>query len=207
MNRFMRGGLWAFAVASFAILCQASGVPSGRVHISVGGVRVDYCSADPELALATIHVRVTFTNRGKRVLILSRQFGPDENLRLTTLSGVTVFSPNVTNYETSIPRFGSAPDKKMFELISPGASVQRDFVTGFHVSIDPSRRVDSTPLPGDYRIWVRRSTWPVYGDETGAREARERWARYGLLLIQKVKLQGVRVHISIPQRMTSCGAQ
>jgi hypothetical protein len=207
MNKMLRVAWPSVVLATFAAASPRYCKPHGSLQVALGEMHVDYCDADADLALATIHVKVTFTNLGKRYLILSRKLGPDENLKVTDLSGEEVFSPNITNYETDIPDLGSTSSEKMFEMVKPGASVERDFVTGFYISKDPSHRVDSTPVPGSNRLWVSHSTWPVYGDEARAKQMRDQWIRHGLLVLRPIKLEGIHVDISLPQRMPPCQGQ
>jgi len=174
------------------------------VRLTVGEIRIDYCDSDPDVAMAVIHVRLVITNRGEQKLILSREFGPVENYRVSNEAGAPVFSPNLSNYETRQVDFEAEPDAKRFEIVSQGASTERDFVVDVPISKNPAHRVGPTPPPGNYRISAVRSSWPVYGDEARARECRDRWRRYGLLLFARITIEGIRVRISIPREMSQC---
>jgi hypothetical protein len=175
-----------------------------NARLTVGEVHIDYCDSDPDIAVAVIHVRLAITNRGKQRLILSREFGPVENYRVSKEAGGLVFSPNLSNYETRKVDFGAAPDAKRFEIVNPGTSTERDFIIDVPISKSPAHRIGSTPPPGNYRISAIRSSWPVYGDEARARECRDRWRRYGLLLIARITIEDIRVRISLPREMPQC---
>src|SRR5207302_5965569 len=102
----------AFAFVAPLIGPNTEGRPSEPVHITVGAVQIESCDNDADLAVATIHVRVVFTNRGKRNLILSRKLGPDENVRVTDISGSLLYSPHPSYYESDTGELGDNPDDK-----------------------------------------------------------------------------------------------
>jgi hypothetical protein len=199
----MRWCLLALITVSFPAKCQLS----EPLEITTGEVRVEYCDADADLAMATMHVRVVFTNRGKRNLILSRAFSPgepDEDVSVTDMSGVVLYAPHPTYYGEAPVELGSVPDDKMFEVVEPGASVGRDLVIGLPISKDPAHRIGPIPAQGDYRISARRTTWPFYSDGYRARQMRDLWKRYGSLVIMQVRVHDIHVQISLPQQTKIC---
>lgn len=207
MNNVVSMLFWAFALRFAALGPVPQDHLPGNVRLTVEGIRIDYCDNDADLAMAAIHIRLRLTNRGKLRLILSRELGPDQELTVTNEAGAVVYSQHPSIYERRIVDFGAAPDAKWFEIVSQGTSTERDFVIGIPISKNPAHRIGSTPPPGDYIISAIRSSWPFYGDEARARKDRDRWRRYGLLLIAPIRVDRVRVQISLPKEMQGCVSQ
>src|SRR5207302_10373634 len=139
-----------------------------------------------------------------RNLILSRKLGPDENVRVTDISGSLLYSPHPSYYESDTGELGDNPDDKIFEIVKPGASVERDFAIVLPVSKDSSHRVGSAPAPGNYLVWASRSTWPFYSDETRANRMRVQWTRHGFLVTRPVRVEGIKVQTSLPKQLPAC---
>lgn len=198
--------LLAFA-ATIAAGLPAVSQKEGPQPGNVGKPRIEYCDADPHLAMANIHVPITFSNHLRNPMILSRQFGPPQNVKIADGSGAMVYKPDFRIYETENVTLGSDPDGRMFETIKPGDSAERDFVLGVPVSKDPARPVKATLVPGAYRLWAARSTWPFYADEARARRMQRLWRPSGALVISLVKLTGLRIDIVLPAAIPACASE
>jgi hypothetical protein len=187
---------------AFSAECQTR----APVGITTGEVRIEYCDNDARLAVATIRVQVVFANRSKKNLILSRDFSPgepDEYVTVIDMAGKVVLVVHPSYYDTErVEPLGRAPDDKQFEIVKPGTSVEREIVIGLPISKDPS--VTGAVAPGHYRISARRSTWPFYADADRARRTRRQWSKYGLLVVQQVRVDNIGVEISPPHQMPTC---
>lgn len=175
-----------------------------NVMTTTGKSQVQYCDSDADLAVAIIHTTVDFANRGDENVILSRKLGDIEDLSVSDASGKVVYSPHPSYYGTGTPEFGAAPELKLFEILPPGSTVHRDFVIRIPISKDPTRRIGSTPSPGKYKISAQRSTWPFYGDEDLAVKLERKWAQYGELFIDRIRVKDLPTEISLPYNMPPC---
>ena len=187
------------------LLLTVRGQQPNAVHVSISGpVRIDYCENDSDLALATIHVTAVLENRGDSNLIVSRELGPDVDVRVVDELGRTVYSPHPSYYETTDHKFTDKPDDKMFEIVKPGSKVERDFVVGIPVSKNPGHPVSGALPPGAYRVWATRSSWPFYGDETRAELVRRTWSRYGSLVLTTIKVDGIKAQLRLVPKLDAC---
>jgi hypothetical protein len=205
LNRMRRLSKWIFTLAAAGGFA-AYGQQTGPVQIATGEVKIEYCDADPDLVMATVHVKVIFTNRGKKNLILSRDFGvgePAEYVTVRDMAGAVVFAPDFSYYETKPIELGKTPDDRLFEIVKPSATVERDLAVGLPVSKKPAGIVGDL-TPGNYRISASRSTWPVYSDGDRAKGMRDEWKPYGSLVIMQVRVHDVPVEIALPQQMDAC---
>ena len=192
------------AITPVSLLAQVK--PSQHVLITKGKTHIEYCDSDG-LAIATIHTEIAFANRGKSTIILSRSLGSLEHLSLSDASGKVVYSPHPSQYGTRMPDLGDVPDGKLFETASPGTIVHRDFVITIPISKGPASLIRGTLLPGKYVISAARSTWPFYAHEDQVPLIREKWARYGNLLIDTVRVSGVEVRLFPPDDTRSCSRE
>ena len=175
-----------------------------RLRIAKGAPQIEYCDNDADLAMATIRVKVKFTNTGKQNLILSRQFGPDEHIELFDMSGVLVYSPHPSYYESERPQLGDAPNPSVFETVTPDASVVRELTIGIPITKNPTHTVDFLPSAASYRVSASVSTRPFYGDETRAKQVREKWASYGTLVTRRIALNKITVQLRLPPQIPVC---
>lgn len=175
-----------------------------EVGIIVESGSLSYCDHSSEIAVARLRVPVTFTNVSKKPLILAREAGPDERVRVVNQKGKIVYAPDPHYLSTRIIRVGDVPDPATFETVAPGASTQREFILVFPTSKDTNSPAPFTLLPGVYFVSARLSTWPIYADEAVAQEARKRWRHLGELVIAPVTLKRLRFTISIPSQMPPC---
>ena len=206
MSRLLRHLALVIAYWTYLGTCAAQSHLPESAHITTGRVGVDYCDNGAGLAVATIHIKLTITNRGDKDLILSRRLGPDENVKVMNPAGAVVYSPHPTFYYTKNDLFGAAPDDSMFEIIKPGKSSEREFIVGLPVSKDPAHLIKPAPPSGEYRVSALRSTWPFYGDEGRARVMRQKWSAFGSLVIGPIKITDVPVRINLPAQMEACTA-
>jgi len=139
------------------------------VTTSFAKPRVEYCDADQDIAWASIHISATFSNRHQESVILSHTFGPSAETTVSDLSGVEIYMPQLHTYVTEEPSEpGEAPDMKVFEILKPGSSTDRELIFSVQVSKDPAHRVDSTPTPGTHLVSAIRALWPFDNDNPQA---------------------------------------
>jgi len=199
-----RVGLLAFLVfvVQTSSLCQK--VESVRIRVI--GTRIDYCEVDSELTAAIVHISLKLLNTTSKSAIVSRQLGPTDLIRVTNLSGRDVYRPDYHFLETSNVQLGSAPDNKMFEIVGPHTSVERDLVVSVPIAQNSVRSIPGSVLPGDYYLTARRSIWPFYADEGRANKMRSVWKRYGLLDLTPVTVRALPIHLSAPRQMDQCSS-
>lgn len=165
---------------------------------------VSYCNGGDHLAFALIQVNVSFENRGHKNVILSRELGRIDRIRLKDSSGAVVFSPDAAYYGIPHPPLLDSPDDKRFAIIKPSSSANRKILINIPLSLDPAHRHGSTPLPGRYRISARAGTWPYFADPEAATKMRALWNHYGTLLIAPVYIKDASVRLSPPSTMPAC---
>jgi hypothetical protein len=203
-----RGGKKAVGLLVTALVMQTASPcqKAGVVRVKIIGTRLEYCEVDPDLAAGKVHVSLKLLNTTSRNVIVSSQLGPTELIRVTSLSGRDVYRPDYHFLETSNVQLGSAPDNKMFEIVGPHTSVERDLVVSVPIAQNSVRSIPSSVLPGDYYLTVRRSIWPFYADEGRANKMRSVWKRYGLLDLTPVTVRALPIHLSPPRQMEQCSS-
>lgn len=183
------------------VIGQERTQPSVRILFSEPSV--SYCDGGDHLVFASVQVNVSFENRSHKNVILSRELGRIDRIRLKDRSGAVVFSPDAAYYGTPHPPLLDSPDDKRFAIIKPGSSANREVLISIPLSLDPAHRHGS-PLPGQYRISAKAGTWPYFADPEAAARTRALWSRYGALLIAPVYIKDVFVQLSPPSTAPAC---
>jgi hypothetical protein len=203
LNNMLQGVIGVFALTMIVASAFARGPDPPGSFYSIEEAQVEYCAGDQDLAIARIHVSLRFLNRSKTNMILSRLFYPRPDIRIIDPSGAKVWPTDT--YELAHGDIGEAPDVTQFEIIKPHESTLREFVVRVFVARNSLHPVRSTFVGGTYFISAKLSTWPFYSDTRRARRARTLRERYGTLVISGVKIENLRVQISIPEKLELCG--
>jgi len=203
MTRFGRSLSMVLAFVALLLIPAECEVP--QLHVNTEGTRIDWCEGDQEVAIAHVHIKLKFVNKGRSSIILSRLLLPQLDIKIYGPSGV-VATP-IDEYELASGNLGGSPDAERFETIASGASSFREFTVSFFVSRSFERPVHSVPVSGSYSILATLSTWPFWDDAVRANHMKHVWKRYGVLEIKNIKIELSKIEISVPRDLPECTTQ
>jgi hypothetical protein len=94
----------------------------------------------------------------------------------------------------------SKPDPKLFWILRPGETASA--YDELWIPVEPAKESGSTLLGKDYYLRVRMNTWPA--KRTAGEKLRRLWQSYGLLWLNEVQSQPLKLHIDHNPRADSC---
>lgn len=166
-----------------------------EVSLRIEVVGQSYCHVDDESFSARLGLRLRFTNSSDHSVILARKLVPPEVVRVARDAdaghkGDFLYAPNpdyFVNKLPNAPRFGDAPDPKLFVVLSPGESFETVGTSGVFGANDVAKAHRGGLLAkGSYVLQVGVTTWPYdwpnYTSKVTSQELRKRWLKYGNLV-------------------------
>ncbi len=161
------------------------------VHAQV--VSQSYCHVDDESFVASLELRLQFTNISGQPIILSRKIEPPSIVRVARdlragERGDFLFAPDVHFTVSEIPRgptFGDAPDLKLFVLLAPGEKFETLVPANVFGANDAGRAKKGNGLlaKGSYElqvgVYMWPYEWPYFDLKTSSQELKRRWTKYG----------------------------
>ncbi|MGC2817752.1 MAG: hypothetical protein WA207_20330 [Candidatus Acidiferrum sp.] len=165
------------------------------VHVEV--VSQSYCHVDGESFVASLRLRLQFTNISTHSVILSRKIEPPSIVRVARdlQAGEKrdfLFAPDVHSAVAELPNgasFGNEPDRKLFVLLAPGEKFEALVPANVFGANETAKAKKGNGLlaKGSYVLQIGVSTWPYewpYFDVKVKSEVlSRRWKRYGDLAI------------------------
>lgn len=188
--------IFALATLSFGVLAECTRAQSPQFAIQE--TRLEWSEGDQDIAMVHVHIKMKFTNDSQHKMILSRMLPPHLDIKIEDPLGRAV--PPTDEYKLAQDELGRTPDPARFETILQGASTLREFTVSFFVSRNSSRSEPAAPPPGVYVISATLSTWPYWDDIKRARHFQSMWQPYGVLIVENVKINKLKVDISVPQK-------
>jgi len=94
----------------------------------------------------------------------------------------------------------SKPDPKLFRILRPGETASAYEV--LWIPVEPPKEVGSSLLGKDHYLRVRMNPWPA--ERTVGEKLRELWQPYGLLWLNEVQSQPLKLHVEHRPRADSC---
>jgi len=94
----------------------------------------------------------------------------------------------------------SRPDPKLFWTLRPGEAASA--YEELWIPVEPGKGSGSSLLGKDHYLWVRMNPWPV--ERTAGEKLRKLWQSYGLLWLNEVQSQPLKLHVEHSPRAGAC---
>ena len=196
-------------VALFVVTClpySASGQSQKQLELTIAIAEQTYCSIDQKTSLQ-LRLKLRYTNLSSQRLIVYN--GHDlffqtkirpENVTATPASGVLLL--NMRYFDEELEKIDSRSPGRVFVKLAPGASFERQLMTGVGVADNSSAPSENTVPPGAHILQLIVSTW--YQSPKLADKLRQQWQREGLLWSQPLYSVPLKLDIQKPPTTSPC---
>jgi hypothetical protein len=146
-----------------------------------------YCSIGRDTSLQ-LRLKLRYTNLSDQRLIVYN--GHDLFFQTKIRAGdvpsgtpsAEVLLLNMRYFDEELERIDARSPGRVFAKLAPGASFERELITGAGVAEDAAASSDTTVRPGPHTLQLIVSTW--YQSAKLAERLRQQWQREGLLWSQ-----------------------
>ncbi len=196
-------------VALFVIACSAqsaSAQSQKQLELTTEIVEQSYCSIGQKTSLQ-LRLKLRYTNVSSQRLIVYR--GHDlffqtkirpQNPPTTASSDVLLL--NMRYFDEEPERIDAHAPGRVFAKLAPGASFERELLTGLGVTDESTAPSSTTLRPGPHILQLIVSTW--YQSPKLAEKLRLQWQREGFLWSQPLYSVPVKLNIEKPSALPSC---
>jgi hypothetical protein len=196
-------------LALFVIACSAqsaSAQSQKQLELTTEIVEQSYCSIGQKTSLQ-LRLKLRYTNVSSQRLIVYR--GHDlffqtkirpENPPATASSDVLLL--NMRYFDEELERIDARSPSRVFVKLAPGASFERELMTGVGVADNSAAPSENTVLPGAQVLQLIVSTW--YQSPKLADKLRQQWQREGLLWSQPLYSVPLKLTIEKPPTIPPC---
>lgn len=185
---------------------SASGQSQKQLELTINIVEQSYCSIDQKTSLQ-LRLKLRYTNLGPQRLIVYN--GHDfffqtkirpENSAATPASGVLLL--NMRYFDEELEKIDARSPSRVFVKLAPGASFERELMTGVGVAENSASPSENTVSPGTHILQLIVSTW--YQSPKLADKLRQQWQREGLLWSQPLYSVPLKLTIEKPRTISPC---
>ena len=196
-------------VAGFVVTCSpysASGQTQKQLELTTGVIEQTYCSVDEKVSLQ-VRLKLRYTNLSSQRLVVynghdlffQTKIRPDET-PATPASGVLLL--NMRYFDEEFERIDASSPGRVFVKLVPGASFERELITGVGVIDKSAAPSETTVKPGPHILQLIVSTW--YQSPKLAEKLRQRWQREGFLWSQPLYSVPLKLIIEKPPTTVPC---
>jgi hypothetical protein len=201
--------LFSATLVLLAGLCLpdlVAGQSKPQLQLTAEIVDQSYCSIGRDISLQ-LKLRLRYTNISDQRLIVYN--GHDlffqTKIRTGEPSG-TPFSEvlllNMRYFDEEMERIDARSPGRVFAKLPPGASFERELITGVGVADASAMRSDTTVRPGAHILQLIVSTW--YQSPKLAEKLRQQWQREGFLWSQPLYSVPLKLTIDRPSTTSPC---
>lgn len=164
-----------------------------------------YCSIGRQTSLQ-VKLKLRYTNLSDQRLIVYN--GHDLFFQTKIRGENTVSAPsevlllNMRYFDEELERIDARTPGRVFVKLAPGASFERELMTGVGVADNSALRSDTTVKPGPYTLQLIISTW--YQSPRLAEKLRQQWQREGFLWSQPLYSVPLKLTIEKPSTTLPC---
>jgi hypothetical protein len=190
-------GIASLAILSYA-LCAA---PNGPVNADDQLLTVvpeilsqQYCYGDADLFSVRLKLRVKYTNRTDRTLILDKEIGKawfGVSVARSTedlAAGKYEYNPNIDWFFSDKDQFPKRPSLDQpgpdFTILAPGQTFESNIDTGVFAQYEGPKDVAGSIRSGTHVLQIKLSAWNHPGNPS---EFQKSWRLVGLLLTGEIK--------------------
>ena len=169
-------------------------------------IEQSYCSIDQKTSLQ-LRLKLRYTNVSSQRLIVYN--GHDLFFQTKIRSAQAAGAPlaevlllNMRYFDEEFERIDARTPGRVFVKLAPGASFERELMTGVGVTDNPAPASDTTVKPGPQILQLIVSTW--YQSTKLADKLRQQWQREGLLWSQPLYSVPLKLMIDKPSTTSPC---
>ena len=200
---------FSLLVALLVIACSAqsaSAQSQKQLELTTEIVEQSYCSIGQKTSLQ-LRLKLRYTNISSQRLIVYR--GHDlffqtrirsENPPATASSDLLLL--NMRYFDEEPERIEARSPGRVFAKLAPGASFERELLTGIGVTDESTANSSTTVRPGPHILQLIVSTW--YQSPKLAEKLRQQWQREGFLWSQPLYSVPLKLNIEKPSAAPSC---
>lgn len=191
---------------STAFAVQTSGQETLSLDATITGQ--SYCAVNSHLATLQLRVRLRYTNMGEQKVILYKGHDLFYQARIrssASRSGVRpyeVLTVNSRYFDEQPERIEQSTPGKVFTILSPGASYEREVMIGVGVVNDEAARGSNMLVAGEHTLYLIVSTW--YQSRNLAIQLRQQWQRKGVLWADPLVSQPLGFTVERPLTNAPC---
>ncbi len=193
-------------VAIFVVSCAnvpVSAQTQKQLELTTQIIKQSYCSAGKKISLQ-LQLKLRYKNVSSQRLIVYN--GHDlffqTKLRSDDNGAAEVLLLNMRYFDEELERIDSRSPGHVFVKLVPGASFERELMTGVGVADDSAAPSDTTVRPGPHILQLIVSTW--YQSSKLAEKLRQQWQREGLLWSQPLYSVPLKLMIDKPYTAPPC---
>jgi len=178
--------LWMNCANAFG---TQTSIPKQPLALTVEIASLQYCTVNSDLTSLQMKLKLRYTNVGQQKLILYKGHDLFYQIKIRSLSAGTMKPSEVTflnsRYFDEQPEPIEQPSpSRVFVILAPGATYEREIVSGMAVAGKEAYRGNSVLIDGDYTLQLTVSTW--YKSKSLAQKLRQLWEQKGLLWFESV---------------------
>jgi hypothetical protein len=174
--------VWANGSATCAAQTRAQESPLSLDATIIGQ---SYCAVNPKLSTLQLRLRLRYTNMGAQKIILYKGHDLFYQARIRRAASGSVVRPyevltvNSRYFDEQPERIEQRSPGKVFTVLSPGASYERELMIGVGVVGEEAARGNNMLVAGEHTLYLIVSTW--YQSRNLALQLRQQWQRKGFL--------------------------
>jgi hypothetical protein len=165
-----------------------------------------YCSIGRDISLQ-LKLKLRYTNLSDQRLIVYNGHDLFFQTKIRTgdppgTSSSEVLFLNMRYFDEELERIDARSPGRVFVKLAPGASFERELLTGAGVADDTAASSDTTVRPGLHTLQLIVSTW--YQSPKLAERLRQQWQREGFLWSQPLYSVPLKLTIEKPAGTLPC---
>ena len=176
-----------------------------QLELTAEIIEQSYCSIGEQTSLQ-LRLKLRYTNLSSQRLIVynghdlffQTKIRPDEAAK----SSSEVLLLNMRYFDEEFERIDAGSPGRVFVKLVPGASFERELMTGVGVADNSAPPSDTTVKPGRHILQLIVSTW--YQSPKLAEKLRQQWQRQGLLWSQPLYSVPLKLTIDKPLTTSPC---
>ena len=177
-----------------------------QLRLTAEIVGQSFCSLKEQTSLE-LRLKLRYTNASDRRLIVYK--GHDlfyqTKIRTEDNSGTESYEVlllNMRYFDEELERIEARSPSHVFVKLLPGASFERELITGIGVADTSLPRGSTAVRPGRHTLQLILSTW--YQSPQLAEKLRQRWQRQGFLWSQPLSSVPLKLQVDKPSAVTPC---
>jgi hypothetical protein len=196
-------------VAVFVVSClpsAASAQSPKQLELTTTIVEQSYCSIDQKTSLQ-LRLKLRYTNLSSQRLIVYNGHDLFFQTKIRPADPATtpkseVLLLNMRYFDEEFERIDAHSPGRVFVKLAPGASFERELMTGVGVADNSVAPSENTAKPGPHILQLIVSTW--YQSPKLAEKLRQQWQREGLLWSQPLYSVPLKLTIEKPTNAAPC---
>jgi hypothetical protein len=165
-----------------------------------------FCSLKQQTSLE-LKLRLRYTNAGDRRVIVYKGHDLFYQTKIRTEDNAgtepyEVLLLNMRYFDEELERIEARSPSRVFVKLAPGASFERELITGIGVADGSIPRSTTAVRPGRHILQLIVSTW--YQSPQLAEKLRQQWQREGFLWSQPLSSAPLKLQVEKPSALAPC---